>query len=124
MSEANSRKCKLLKKFDTESFGFQVNGKTNLKGNHAVSLVSKNSCADLAGLKLNDKIISVNGQSVGDYTIDQLIKLIEIETLRNPTCLDLVVSANEIIEISDDEQEDKTITTTRKRCNLSIKFNN
>ncbi len=41
-----SRKCTILKKSKNESFGFQVNGKTNLKGNHSVSSVLKKSCAD------------------------------------------------------------------------------
>ena len=50
---SNRLKCTLLKKYRTESFGFQVNGRNAVKGNHAVSSVSKNSIADLAGLKLN-----------------------------------------------------------------------
>jgi C-terminal processing protease CtpA/Prc len=122
-----SRKCTLLKKSKNESFGFQVNGKTNIKGNHSVSSVLKKSCADLAGLKVDDKIVSVNSSLVGDATIDQLIKVIENETKKSPMCLELMVNSTneskknyELIEIND--SDDEQCSKTRKRCNLSKFF--
>jgi predicted metalloprotease with PDZ domain len=88
--------------------------------------VSKNSIADLAGLKLHDKIISVNGTLVDDFSIDELIKQIEIETNSNPLGLELFVASStktvECIQISDDSNDgsNEKSLATRKRCNRSI----
>ncbi len=88
--------------------------------------MSKNSIADLAGLKLNDKIISVNGTLVDYFSIDELIKQIEIETNSNPLGLELVVLSStktvECIQISDDSNDgsNEKSLSNRKRCNRSI----
>ena len=122
IDDNNSRQCILMKKSESETFGFQVNGKTNLKGSHTISSVSNRSCADLAGLKVNDKIISVNGVLVGDSSIDELINLIENETKKNQMRLELVVSSAsdvELIELQDSDEDNDLASKTRKRCNLS-----
>lgn len=112
----NYKKCLMQRKFKNESFGFQVNGKTNQNGSHMISLVHKNSIADIAGLQVNDKIIKVNKIDVAQSTIDQLIKTIEVETNKNPNCLEFTVIP---AQKSNNEDSVGRYNLNRKRCNLS-----
>lgn len=74
-----------------DSFGFQLMGNQNEKGNHYVSVVEPNSPSARANLKPLDKIIKVNGFDVGDFTITSLIEYLEYEMSLNEFKLVLLV---------------------------------
>lgn len=74
-----------------KSFGFQLSGNQNEKGNHYVSHVETNSPSYKANLKCLDKIIKINGVDVKDYSINSLIDYLDYEMSLNEYKLVLTI---------------------------------
>ena len=103
----------LVRNSVSDSFGFEVNGKKNVLGDHKISNITVNSIAHKCGLKINDKIKSINGVCVESLNIDELIGLIQKQTAINPFRIELV-----LLPVQDSDSH-KTIAgknpTLRKR---------
>ena len=55
----------------------RVNFKYILKPGIEISYIRKNSIADIAGLKVDDKIISVNGKKAVTYKLTDIIEILQ-----------------------------------------------
>lgn len=73
------------------SFGFRLQGDPQIPGEHYIDSIASESPSDRVGLRINDKIIKVNGINVENLNINNLFNLIEHETKLNDLKLNLVI---------------------------------
>jgi C-terminal processing protease CtpA/Prc len=85
------------------SFGFQIKGDCKIKGKNIIDEISPQSPASRAGLRINDKIIQINGISVENLTINSLIEQMSHEVKLNPFKLKL-----KIVRGDDDDDDDES----------------
>lgn len=97
------RLCHLVKWPDFDGYGFNLHGEKSKPGQY-IGKVDKDSPAELAGLKANDRIIEVNGTNISIENHKQVVQ--RIKAISNETKL-LVV----------DEEADKFY----KSRNITIK---
>jgi hypothetical protein len=102
----------LTRSAPSDSFGFEVNGKKNVPGDHKISHININSIAQSCGLKVNEKIKLINGVCVDNMTIDQLIDCIQAQTAINPLKIELYVTQ---VSDSDKLTVDNRNSLLRKR---------
>lgn len=74
-----------------KSFGFELQGNTNDKGEHFIDSVDEDSPAGRVGLQKYDKILKVNGIDVTHMNTNNLIDLLEYETELNENKLNILI---------------------------------
>ncbi|RNA18989.1 hypothetical protein BpHYR1_038870 [Brachionus plicatilis] len=100
-----------------KSFGFELQGNSNAKGEHYIGSVDEDSPAGRVGLEKNDIIIKVNGNDVTHMNTNNLIDLLEYETDLNDNKLNLVICREKTdSKFSKRTLESKEETITKKRC--------
>ena len=55
----------------------KVNFKYILKPGIEISYIRKKSVADKAGLKVNDKIVSINGKRAANYKLSEILEILQ-----------------------------------------------
>lgn len=96
--------CTLRRDNESESYGFEINGKANVINEHFISNVAPNSPAHLAGLRKYDKIVTINGKSVMNKYVNQIIKMIEVETRQSANRLEFIVTRSKQVPNEADMQ--------------------
>jgi len=70
------RLCHLIKWPDFDGYGFNLHGEKSKPGQY-IGKVDKDSPADLAGLKANDRILEVNGTNISNENHKQVVQRIK-----------------------------------------------
>lgn len=78
------RLCHLVKWPDFDGYGFNLHGEKTKPGQY-IGKVDKDSPAELAGLKANDRIIEVNGTNISNENHKQVVQ--RIKAIANETKL-------------------------------------
>jgi membrane-associated protease RseP (regulator of RpoE activity) len=78
------RLCHLVKWPDFDGYGFNLHGEKSKPGQY-IGKVDKDSPADLAGLKANDRILEVNGTNISNENHKQVVQ--RIKAIPNETKL-------------------------------------
>src|SRR5688572_8995937 len=78
------RLCHLVKWEDFDGYGFNLHGEKSKPGQY-IGKVDKDSPAEVAGLKNNDRIIEVNGTNISNENHKQVVQ--RIKAIPNETKL-------------------------------------
>ena len=108
LKRSNSRSFSIrmchLKKSHYEQYGFNLRSKKD-NDCHYIGLVDKNTAAYLAGLKKDDRIITINNRNIDSFKYEQIVELIKYGLCRNGE-----IFKNELLLTVADKEADEFYT--------------
>ena len=76
-SEGIPRSYRLKRSDSYDGLGISVSANSQTRSNHYIREVERGSPADRAGLRVNDRIISINGTNVENVDFDDVLILLK-----------------------------------------------
>ncbi|CAG9759592.1 unnamed protein product [Ceutorhynchus assimilis] len=110
---SKTRLCHIQKVDNFDGYGFNLHAEKGKPGQY-IGKVDEGSPAEAAGLRQGDRILEVNGESIGDKTHKQVVELIK----QNAEETQLLVADNEdgsIIPTNISEPLKKTENTSNRK---------
>ncbi|KAL1493143.1 hypothetical protein ABEB36_011260 [Hypothenemus hampei] len=112
-NHSKAKLCHIQKVDNFDGYGFNLHAEKGKPGQY-IGKVDEGSPAESAGLRQGDRILEVNGESIGDKTHKQVVELIKQNT--NETKL-LVVSPEESTIIPTNTNHSETLKNYENSSN-------